>query len=64
MALNDVEHVEAVALINGILDHAPSLPPEIRTGAEGWLAEHKPAPTAYMAAMRSLAGDDSEPEKT
>lgn len=57
MALTDVEHVEAVALINGILDAAPTLPPEIRTGAEGWLKEHHPEPSAYMAAMRSLAED-------
>jgi hypothetical protein len=54
--LTAVEHVEAVALINGILDHAPSLPPEIRAGVEGWLAEHRPPPAAYMAAARTLAG--------
>lgn len=60
MALTDVEHVEAVALINAILDHAPSLPQPIREGAEGWLKEHHPEPAAYMAAMSSLvAGGES-----
>lgn len=53
--LSDVEHVEAVALISGILDHAPSLPPAIRDGARAWLVENKPPPSAYMAAMRSLS---------
>jgi hypothetical protein len=60
MALDDVKHVEAVALINGILDHAPSLPPEIRGGAEAWLAANHPNPSAYMAAMRLLSGQEPQ----
>jgi len=61
MALNDVEHVEAVSIINGILDYAPALPIEIRRGAEGWLKAHKPDQKAYSDAMLAvLNGRDPE----
>lgn len=55
--LSDVEHVEAVALINGLLDYSTSLPAEVRAGAQGWLEEHRPEPTAYLAALRAMTGD-------
>jgi hypothetical protein len=61
--LNGVEHVEVVAILNAVLDAAgPALPREIAAGARGWLETHHPAPTAYMAAMRSMAEGASTEE--
>lgn len=53
--LTGVEHVEVTAILNAVLDSLPMLPPEIVTPARGWLADHHPTPSAYMAAMRSMA---------
>lgn len=53
--LDDVAHVEAVAIIRALLE-APneSLP---RQAAQQWLAENHPSPTAYMAALAGLQED-------
>lgn len=56
MALNDVQHVKAVALIRALLEDPTA--PTIRATAEGWLEENHPPPSAYIAAMSSLV----EPE--
>ena len=52
--LDDVRHVEAVALMRRVLDYAPTLPPEVRNATEAWLAEYHPPPRAYVAAMVML----------
>lgn len=57
MALDDVKHVEAVAMLNAVLE-SPSastgMSLELKRGIEGWLEENHPPPSAYSAAMHSL----------
>ncbi len=61
MALDDVKHVEAVAIIRLLIESpwAHAMPEEQREGVEGWLTENHPPPTAYMAAMRSRVSEPS-----
>lgn len=54
MALDDVQHVEAVAIIRHLLEGDP----QARVAAEVWLEKNHPPPDAYLAAAASLA----EPE--
>ena len=55
MALNDRQHVEAVAIIRALLED-PLGPMPLRA-AHQWLAENHPEPGVYMAALRDRAGD-------
>lgn len=55
MALDDVKHVEAVAIIRRLVE-SPDL--EGRDAAQVWLEANHPPPEAYAAAARSL----TEPE--
>lgn len=52
MALDDVRHVEAVAIMHALLDGDPDGP----VAARVWCSENHPPPSAYMAAMTHLAG--------
>lgn len=53
MALNDVEHVEAVAIIRKLIETGITCDPDVTRAAVGWLEEHHPSPSAYIAAARS-----------
>lgn len=59
MALDDVQHVEAVAIIKALLEASPAIPVTAREGTEAWLADHHPEPHAYSAAMLALSGKES-----
>lgn len=55
--LNDVRHVEAVAIIRTLLNHAQlTASADVIRGVEGWLEENHPPPPAYIAAMQQLSG--------
>jgi hypothetical protein len=56
MALDDVKHVEVVAILRAVIEQpaAMALPVELRETIGGWLTENHPVPSAYMAAMRSM----------
>lgn len=56
MALDDVEHVEAIAIIRGLAEEWPLPAHEsLVRAAEAWCDAHRPEPSAYMAAMRAMA---------
>lgn len=57
MALDDVKHVEAVAIMRAMIETPGGymMPDELKATVEGWLEENHPPPSAYMAAMRSRA---------
>lgn len=62
MALDDVQHVEAAAIMRRALEEAET-PPFMLTSATKialtvWLDENPPARAAYRAAMSSMAGSD------
>lgn len=57
MALDDVKHVEAVALIRRLLDASDQF---VNDAAEGWLRDNHPAPSVYSAAARSLGTEVDE----
>lgn len=55
MALNDRQHVEAVAIMRCLLDAVEHVDCD-RAGKQAatqWLAENHPQPAVYMAAMRA-----------
>lgn len=58
--LDHVKHVEAVAILNAIMEQpaAATLPEQLRDTVKGWLAENHPPPAAYKEAMRSLTGSE------
>lgn len=62
MALDDVRHVEAIALMQRMLDDAGDRIP-YRAVVEGWLEENHPGPDAYVAALHHLASGDGEPRE-
>lgn len=53
MALDDVQHVEAIAIIRALAGDAPTL--TVSAAALAWCDENRPPPEAYMNAMRSRA---------
>lgn len=48
--LDDVRHVEAVAVVRALLNQEPG-DDTPRRAAEQWLRENHPSPAAYMAAL-------------
>ena len=61
MALNDVKHVEAYAIIRRIVEQEAPVDLELRDAAVVWMNENKPSSSAYSAAARSL-GTTVDPE--
>jgi len=63
MALDDVKHVEIVAILRTISEQPAfrALPLELQQTAEGWLEENHPAPQAYSAAMHAMYGHEQKP---
>lgn len=62
MALDDVQHVEAVAIMRRLADTAAyAMPrdPEAVEAAEKWLKANHPEPGAYMAAMASMVREEA-----
>ena len=55
MALNDRQHVEAVAIMRALLEDP--LGPMQQRAAHQWLGENHPEPAVYMAALRDRTGD-------
>lgn len=55
MALNDVQHVEAVAIMRRLVDEPIGGDSQARIAARQWLAENHPEPSAYVAAMEHAA---------
>lgn len=53
MALDDVRHVEAIAIIRALAEDFPML--TVHAAALAWCEENHPPPEAYMAAMRERA---------
>jgi hypothetical protein len=53
MALDDVRHVEAVALIKALVEERGSI--LVGAAALAWCEENHPPPSAYMAAMTHMA---------
>lgn len=53
MALDDLGHVEAVAIIRALAEDAPMH--TVSEAALAWCDENRPPPEAYMNAMRSRA---------
>jgi hypothetical protein len=65
MALNDLQHVEAVAILRSIQDahdqELVRLPPDLVAAVDVWLRENHPAPHTYMAAMsQSVASEGKD----
>lgn len=58
MSLNDRQHVEAVAIMQRLLDVASHFgaDEEGQRAATQWLGENHPEPSVYMAAMRAMVG--------
>lgn len=53
--LDDVAHVEAIAIIKGLVEWCdPIGTGTLFEAALAWCAEHHPPPEAYMAAMASM----------
>lgn len=52
MALDDVQHVEAVSIIRRLANYGHD--PEAIVAAEVWLEKNHPPPSAYVAAAESL----------
>lgn len=61
MALDDVKHVEAVAIIRALVER-PDV--QARDAALGWLEDNHPNPEAYAVAARSLGKEPDEPVAT
>lgn len=60
--LDDVKHVEAVAIMRTIIEEPGVyyvMPGGLKEAVEGWLEENHPPPSAYIAAMRSR---EAEPD--
>lgn len=55
MALDDIKHVQAVAIIKRLLKDP--LDPEGRAAGEVFLGENRPEPDAYMKALRAATAD-------
>jgi hypothetical protein len=53
MALDDVRHVEACALMRNMLDDSPLLSDDVHDTVVAWLEENHPPPGAYVAAARA-----------
>lgn len=51
--LDDVRHVEAVAIIRALAEEFPMF--RVSAAALAWCDENHPPPEAYMAAMRERA---------
>jgi hypothetical protein len=62
MSLDDVKHVEAVAIMRTLIESpwGYGMPDELKQTAEAWLTENHPPPEAYMAAMRSRVRESPE----
>lgn len=59
MALGDADHVTAIAIIRGLAEEWPLPAREsLVKAAEAWCDEHRPEPSAYMAAMSAMAARD------
>lgn len=54
--LDDVKHVEAVAVVRALLDRPHDA--IVNDAAQQWLKENHPTPEMYMAAMASFATPD------
>jgi len=61
MALDDVGHVEAVAVIKRLFEEGSGFSIETTLAAENWLAANHPSSEAYVKAAKSaverLGGD-------
>lgn len=54
MALDDVQHVEAIAIIKALVElFDPTQSREPSRTALAWCTEQYPSPAAYMAALRA-----------
>lgn len=58
MALDHVQHVEAIAIIKELAAYGTG---SVAEAALAWCAENRPPPEAYMAAMKSRVQVLAEP---
>lgn len=67
MALDDVGHVEAVALIRRLVENPEGADPEAIVAGRNWLEVNHPSMSAYVAAAGSIGEprpDSTVPEAT
>jgi hypothetical protein len=55
MALDDVKHVEAVALIRRLCEEGSGFSIETTCAVESWLEQNHPSSAAYVAAAKSVS---------